>query len=156
MEYHELIESFATKHGMDGLEIIDGVAALDIDGMRIAFIDDESTRSIVLLGEIGAPPHGDGGRLGSLLMQANYLFRGTNGATFAQNPETGAYAIVRSLPLAPLDATALADALETFANTLERWRRVAAETLPDGRPTDAPRAPSGGDLPFGAPGFLSV
>jgi len=156
MEYKELIEAFAAKNGIGGLEVLDGAAALDIDGMRIAFLNDETAHALILLGEIGAPPPEANGRFGELLMRANYLFRGSDGATFAQNPETNAYALMRSLPLALLDAAALADAIQAFVNTLERWRRALADFRPVAEGTNAPSASVEEFMPFGSSGFISV
>lgn len=156
MEYDELIRAFAEKHGISGMEILDGAAALDVDGMRIAFLHDETARSLVLLGEIGVPPPESDGRFNELLMQANFLFRGSDGATFTQNPETKEYALMRSLPLTLLDASSLADAVQAFANTLERWRRVLSDFRPAAEsPGDAP-ASVGDVIPFGTSGFISV
>ena len=156
MEYDELIRAFAEKHGIDGMEILDGAAALDVDGMRIAFLHDESARALVLLGDIGAPPPEGESRFDAILMQANYLFRGSDGATFTQNPETKDYALVHSLPLALIDASSLADAVETFANTLERWRRVLADFRPSGETQASAPASAGEFTPLGTSGFLAV
>lgn len=156
MEYDELIRSFAKKHGLDGMEILDGTAALDVDGMRIAFLHDEDSNSLVLLGEIGLPPPEADGRFNELLMQANYLFRGSDGATFTQNPETKAFALMRSLTLTLLDASSLAEAVQSFANTLERWRRVLADFRPPSEPPGDAPASAGEFIPFGASGFISV
>ena len=157
MEYKELIEAFAAKHGIGGLEVLDGAAALDIDEMRIAFLNDENAHALILLGEIGSPPPEASERFDALLMRANYLFRGSDGATFAQNPETNAYALMRSLPLALLDATILADAVQGFVNTLERWRRTLADFRPaDKTSSNGPSASVEELMPFGASGFLSV
>jgi len=156
MEYDELIRAFAEKHGIGGMEVLDGAAALDIDGMRIAFLHDENAHSLVLLGDVGAPPPEGESRFGAILMQANYLFRGADGATFTQNPETKEYALMRSLPLTLLDASSLAEAVQAFANTLERWRRVLTDFRPpSGSPGDSPASVEE-FMPFGASGFISV
>lgn len=133
MEYRELMETFAARHGIEGLHVLDGAAALDIDGMRVALLHDDTADSLLLLGEVGVPPPGTEERFGEILLQANYLFRGGDGAAFSQNPSTKAYALTRSIPLQLLDAESLADALQAFSNTLERWRR----TLDDFRAREA-------------------
>ena len=121
MEYDELIGAFAEKHGIAGMEILDGAAALDVDGMRIAFLHDETTHSLVLLGDIGAPPPESDGRFNELLMQANFLFRGSDGATFTQNPETKEYALMRSLPLTLLDAILGIGCNKFICHTQDAW-----------------------------------
>ena len=52
------------------------------------------------------------------------LFGGTDGATLCQNPDTGAYAVMRTWPLAAHDDDTFAAAVEGLMNTAERWREV--------------------------------
>ena len=154
MAFDDLIAEFASKSGMDGLEAQDGAVAFDIDGMRVALLHDRDSDSVLILGEVGAPPEAEG-RFAALLLQANHLFRRTGGATFAQNPETRSYVLMRAMPLLTLDAATLSAALEAFANTLERWRRLLA----DYRPAEENVSPSAADLDlpaFASSGFMPV
>ena len=52
--------------------------------------------------------------------------RATAGATLCQNPETGAYALVRPFPLALADGESLAAGLESLVNQTENWRTALA------------------------------
>lgn len=124
MEFKELISEFAAEHGIEGCDGADGVAELDVDGVRVELIDEPQTRSLFVCAEIGLPPPDANGAFGSMMLQANFLLRGTNGATLCQNPENGAYAIVRPLPLALTDVGSLANAIESLANLVETWRKV--------------------------------
>ena len=61
-----------------------------------------------------------------MMLQANFLLRATDGATLCQNPETGAYALVRPFPLALTDVASLAAGLESLVDQTENWRKALA------------------------------
>ena len=124
MEFKELLAAFAAKFGIEGLDGADGVAELEVDGMRVELLDDPQERSLVACAEIGLPPPEASGAFGAMMLKANFLLRTTEGATLCQNPETGAYAIVRSFPLALADVESLGAGLESLANQTENWRRA--------------------------------
>ena len=146
MEFKELLAAFAAKYGIDGLGDADGAAELDVDGVRVELLDDPQSRCALACAEIGLPPPDADGAFGGLMLQANFLLRGTEGATLCQNPETGAYALVRPFPLALADAESLGAGLESLVNQTENWRRVlvglrTAEEVRSAAPeaADAPR-----------------
>ena len=124
MEFKELIAAFAAKYGIEGLSGANGAAELAVDGIRVELLDDLQTRSIFACVEIGNPPPDADGAFGAMMLQANFLLRGTEGATLCQNPETHAYAIVRPFPLALADVESLASGLESLVNQAENWRKV--------------------------------
>ena len=124
MEFKELIAAFAAKYGIEGLSGADGAAELAVDGIRVELLDDLQTRSIFACVEIGNPPPDADGAFGAMMLQSNFLLRGTEGATLCQNPETHAYAIVRPFPLALADVESLASGLESLVNQAENWRKV--------------------------------
>ena len=124
MEFKELMAGFAAKYDIEGLDGVDGVAELEVDGVRVELLDEPLARSVVACAEIGHPPPDANGAFGSMMLQANFLLRGTEGATLCQNPETHAYALVRPFPLALTDVEALAAGLESLANQTENWRKA--------------------------------
>ena len=126
MEFKDLITGFAAKYGIDGLDGADGVAELDVEGIRVELLDDSRTRSVFACAEIGHPPPDVNGAFGSMMLQANFLLRGTEGATLCQNPETSAYALVRPFPLALTDVESFAAGLESLVNQTENWRTALA------------------------------
>ncbi len=126
MDFNELLAAFAAKYGIEGLDGADGAAELDVDGFRVELLDDTQTHSLLACAEIGLPqPDADGAFCG-LMLKANFLLRDTEGATLCQNPETGAYALVRPFPLALADAESLGAGLESLVNQAENWRRILA------------------------------
>jgi len=126
MEFRELIAGFAAKYGIAGLDGADGVAELDVEGIRVELLDDSRTRSVFACAEIGHPPPDANGAFGSMMLQANFLLRGTEGATLCQNPETGTYALVRPFPQALTDVESFVAGLESLVNQVENWRKALA------------------------------
>ncbi|MBR4250722.1 MAG: type III secretion system chaperone [Kiritimatiellae bacterium] len=124
MEFKELLAAFAAEYGIKGLDGADGAAALEVDGLPLELLDDPQTRSVLACAEIGLPPPDADGAFGEMMLQANFLLRATKGATLCQNPETGAYAIVRSFPLALADVASLGAGLESLVNQAENWRNI--------------------------------
>jgi hypothetical protein len=87
-------------------------------------LEDSQARSLVACAEIGLPPPDANGAFGSMMLKANFLLRATDGATLCQNPETGAYALVRPFPLALADVESLSAGLESLVNQTENWRKA--------------------------------
>ncbi|MBP5671744.1 MAG: type III secretion system chaperone [Victivallales bacterium] len=142
MEFKELLAAFAVKYGIEGLNDADGVALLKADDISVELLEDQQTRSVLVCAEIGFPPPDADGAFGSMMLQANFLLRGTEGATLCQNPETGAYALVRPFPLALTDVESLGAGIESLVNQTENWRkalvglRVAEDASSKGLGTD--------------------
>ena len=126
MEFKELLAAFAAKFRVEGLDGADGAAELDVDGVRVELLDDPQAQSLFACAEIGHPPPDANGAFGAMMLQANFLLRGTDGATLCQNPETHDYALVRPFPLALTDVESLAAGLESLVNQTENWRKALA------------------------------
>ena len=126
MEFKELIAGFAAKYEIAGLDGADGVAELEVDGIRVELLEDPQARSLIACAEIGLPPPDANGAFGTMMLRANFLLRATEGATLCQNPETQAYALVRPFPLAITDVESLAAGLESLVNQTENWRKALA------------------------------
>ena len=126
MEFKELLAAFAAEYSVEGLDGADGVAELEVDGIRVELLEDPQTRSLIACAEIGLPPPDANGAFGSMMLKANFLLRATEGATLCENPETGAYSIVRLFPLALADVDSLCSGLESLVNQTENWRTALA------------------------------
>ena len=126
MEFKELLAAFVAKYNIEGLDGAEGVAELEVDGIRVELLEDPQARSLVACAEIGLPPPDANGAFGAMMLRANFLLRATEGATLCENPETGAYALVRPFPLALTDVGSLAAGLESLVNQAENWRKALA------------------------------
>lgn len=153
MDYPELMRGFAAKYGVSDIDTANGAAALEIDDMTVGFIHAPETDEIMVVAEIGYPPPSADGPFGGMMLKANYLYNGTGGAVICQNPETGAYAVMRSYPLARFDVETFAQATEALVDTAERWRDLLAGA---GLAEDAKDAKDAEDAPPFPGGFLQV
>ena len=145
MEFKELLAAFAAKYGVEGLDGADGAAELDVDGIRVELLDDPQAQCLFACSEIGHPPPDANGAFGAMMLQANFLLRGTDGATLCQNPETHDYALVRPFPLALTDVESLAAGLESLVNQTENWRKALAglRVAEDAQKQNVASAPDG-------------
>lgn len=137
MMFHELIQSFGARLNLPIESDADGVYSFDIDHLHFA-IHDLSTQDVVAFtGDLGLPPSGqDVSGLYTLLMEAQYLFQETHGATFSIHPETKHITLCRVHPLVALDADTFFTSVEQFVNTLEAWSEIirnyrSAESAPE-------------------------
>jgi hypothetical protein len=147
MDFTKLISDFAGRHGIANLAAEDNAAALDIDGIVVTLV--ASGDALSVSAEIGEPPGEGRADFAELLLEANLQSE----AFFAKEPESGAYILVRRLPLPALDADAFDAALEAHVNLAETWRRM----LSDFRPIAKAAAESAEAAPqFGASGFVQV
>ena len=126
MEFKELLAAFAAKYSIEGLDGAEGVAEFEADGIRVELLEDPQARSLIACAEIGLPPPDANGAFGSMMLKANFLLRATEGATLCENPESGAYSIVRPFPLAIADVDSLCSGLESLVNQTENWRTALA------------------------------
>lgn len=161
MEFNELIHSFAARHGIADLPIDNGTAVLEIDDMTVGFVHQPASESVVVVAEIGYPESDLSSDLASAMMKANYLFAGTAGAVLCQNPESGAYALMREYRLAEHDPKTFEGALEALVNSADDWKRVLAamndpDAAEDGGNGEADSAAAEEVPSMPAGGFLRV
>ena len=126
MEFKDLLKAFAAKYGVEGLDGADEGAELYVEGVRVELLNDSRTHSLIAYAEIGHPPPDADGAFGAMMLEANSLLRATEGATLCKNPETHAYALLRSFPMASMDVETLAIGLESLASHTESWRKTLA------------------------------
>lgn len=124
MEFNDLIADFSARHKVENLVVVDGAAALDIDGIIITIVAKGDL--LTLSAEIGEPPADGASAFADLLLEANLQ----SGAFFAKTPGPGVYILVQRLSLAQVDGAAFDSALETFVNQAETWRRLLSDFRP--------------------------
>lgn len=129
MCFSELIKGLAEKIGI-GAEIevdADQRCFLEFDGMGVVIQGVDAAETVAFLSPIGRPPPEDPCALYKALLEANYLFQGTSGATLSLNPEGGGVMLCRQLDSKALDVEGLMAALDAFLNTLAAWRAFVGE-----------------------------
>lgn len=145
------LDILAKDLGLDDLTLSpDGNTALSIDDVEIGITLMSGSGQLRLLSIIGDMPETDGKELAHVLLAANHLGGMTEGAAIGYDTEADLVTLNLSLPVAGIDADALAAALETMASTTLAWR----ENLPVLRDIDAAAARS--ETPAGAGGDAST
>lgn len=103
--------------------------------------EDDSGSNVWIFGEIPAPSPDREASFRKAALEANFFMHGTCGAVFSINPGSGAYTLMKSLPL---DAATVEDFLalvEKLVNTLATWKEISDETQ-DAAEAGAPQEPS--------------
>jgi len=126
MEFNELMESFAARCGLPGLDIQDGGVVLEFNGIAVSFMENEACETILLHAVIGNPPPDTDGSLGKKMLYANYSLCNSCGATLCQNPETKEYAAVLTIPLKIANADLLTKAVGNLVAIVTTWKEVVA------------------------------
>ena len=140
MDFKEFIESLGKALGMR-LENAGGACGLDVDDVTVILHDADDL--VLLAAEIGPPPPEEGlETLFSTVLKANWLYRGTGGATLAINPEDGCIWLEKYNFLERLDGEKGMEMLTRFAETAKTWRELVAGFKSDvptgGKPSHDP------------------
>ena len=145
MDFRKFIKSLGNALGMR-LENAGGACGIDVDGVKVILHDADDL--VLLAAEIGPPPPEDGlETLFRTVLKANWLYRGTGGATLAINPEDGCIWLEKYNFLERLDGEKGVEMITRFADTARTWRGLVAyfkPEVPSG--DDSPRDPSTGDF----------
>ena len=148
MEFKDLVDSFAKRHGIADLAPEDDGVTLDIDGIVVAVV--AVGGEVVLSAEIGEPPVEGKAEFADVMLEANM----ESVAFFAKSAQTGKYILLRRLSLLSLDVDAFENAIESLVNTAEVWRKMLDDFRPAAKAvaeSAAAESPS-----FGASGFIPV
>ena len=148
MEFKELIDSFAKRHGIADLAPEDDGVSLDIDGIVVAIV--AVGGEVVLTAEIGEPPVEGRAEFSDALLEASL----ESVSFFAKSAQTGKYVLLRRLNLLVLDDAAFDTAIESLVNTAEVWRKMLNDFRPMAKAaTETAEAESPS---LGASGFMPV
>ena len=148
MEFNELIDTFAKRHGIADLVPEDDGVSLDIDGIVVAIV--AVGGEVVLTAEIGEPPVEGRAEFSDALLEASL----ESVSFFAKSAQTGKYVLLRRLNLLVLDDAAFDTAIESLVNTAEVWRKMLNDFRPMAKAaTETAEAESPS---LGASGFMPV
>jgi hypothetical protein len=127
MESFELIKKFGEKIGVNLTPDEDNVYTFEVDEMIVTFNVLPELDEIVLSGDIGEPPPEHLENLYKTMLESQYLFNGTAGATISLNSETNRFSLCKALPCKILDGDLLYAETENFINTLEVWIKLVKD-----------------------------
>ena len=148
MEFKELIEEFAKRHGIEGLVPEEDGIAIDIDGIEVTIVAVGS--EVTFAAEIGEPPVEGRAEFADVMLEASM----ESPAFFAKSQQSGKYVLLRRLGIVTLVPDAFDNAIESLVNMAEVWRKM----LDDFRPAAMAAAESTGESTpsFGSTGFMQV
>ena len=148
MRFGELIDGLGKSLG---IELTDegGATAVEVDGIPVVLhaANDDLLLIHADLGEI-APDSRE--RVLAAAMEANFLYQGTGGSTLAVDSRDGHLHLQKYNWLDRLDAEKAAADIARFAETVNVWKRLVAETA-----TSAPAAAEDPSAPMPG-GFMQV
>ena len=127
MESFELIKKFGEKIGINLIPDEDNVYTFEVDEMIVTFHVLPELDEIVLSGDIGEPPPEHLEKLYKTMLESQYLFNGTAGATISLNSDTNRFSLCKALPCKILDGDSLYAETENFINTLEVWIKLVKD-----------------------------
>ena len=143
MTFDELIEALGERLGME-IENAGGAAAVEVDGTVVVLQD--AGELLLLRAEVGEMPEEGREALLASAMRANYLYSGTGGATLALDSDTSCLHLQKYNRLARLDAEGAFNMMESFASTVDAWRRIVADYRPPATESSGPDALDSGSL----------
>lgn len=128
MEFNELMKVLGEKLGIE-LDGTDDAVGIEVEGTTVILQLAGGRDGDILFthADLGETSVEGKDALAAAALEANFLYQGTGGATFARNPANGHLHLQRYDWLARLDADRVADALTRFADTIVAWRRIAEE-----------------------------
>ena len=122
MDYAQRMNGFAAKCGLPPPDTATGAVVIDFNGIAVSFIDNASGGAILLHAEIGEALGGSGGEVARDMLAANTALRERSGAVLCQDPETKAFAAIRSIPLLVAEPDVLVEAVGDLVKTVTSWR----------------------------------
>ena len=159
MKLEVLMEKFAANAGIEKAAATDGVWKFSADGNVFGVTQDDAGEYVFLFGDIRMQNPEKRDALIKSAMEANYFHRGTGGATFSLNPDTGELTLFESKRLEGLGEEAFYSFVERFVNALATWNGIVGRAQPtDAAPVSAslPDEPSAYVGAFSSGGFIQV
>ena len=146
MNFKDLITGFAAQLGLSDVNVDDDIVSISVDDFIVNIQNLIELNKIIVYAEIAERPPDDDGLLAEVLLQSNYMYRGTGGGTISQDPETKKYYFTRIDDLAVVTVESFVEQFEKLTNYLENWRKIIADYRPAARSTAA-AADSATDAP---------
>ena len=151
MEGIELIKFFGKSIGLD-LELDESMScSFEADEFTVTLTDLPEFHAVALICDLGEPRVDNNEKLYKAMLEANYVFNSTYGATLCLNGETGHCAINKVLPCDILNNDKFMAEVEQFVNIGEFWNNVVR-----GYVEAADHEPPREDASFNAANFMSV
>ena len=129
MDFETLIAALGAKLGVE-LDGTGGACGLDVDGVDVVLQD--AGDWLLVHADLGEPPPQDPAALHRAMLEANFLYGGTGGATLALGSSDGHAHLQKFTWLERLDADGALLFVDRFAETAARWKDLVAAYRPAG------------------------
>ena len=86
--------------------------------------------SAVLIGDLGEAAPGNCAALYRRMLREEHLFEKTGGASFSVHPESGRFALSRTISCSGLTVDQFTQQAEQFVETMERWAEIVRDFQP--------------------------
>ena len=125
---NNLLEEFGASIGMPELELDEeNRCNLMFDEVAVSFELSPDEASVYLYSYLGDVVNNDSKAVFSALLDANYLFRGTLGATLGVDEASGRVVMIRLEDLSTLRLSRFQSLVEEFVNLSELWQNRLAD-----------------------------
>lgn len=127
MRYADLLREFAVAVGVPEVEVFLANEELLVDDVPIAFCregDEAESGEIMMFSSFAAPDHLSTEALHQMLLEANWFWHGTGGASFGVNPESGDIVLAVRFRRVGLSGEGLAALCSQFVDVLQTWREL--------------------------------
>ena len=124
MDSVEIIKAFGKKLGME-LELDNANScSFQADDIIVSITALPEIDQIAISGDLGTPPAEKLEHLYKIMLEANYAYSSTFGATLSLNAETEHFELFKVLQCRNLDEEAFYKEMETFISVCETWHKV--------------------------------
>lgn len=132
-KFSALIEALANHVGLPDDSGFAETLTMSVDDVAVGiqYVFDSSEESVVLYCDLGPIPEQKERDIYRNLLEGNYFWTGTGGATLGVNSETGHALVAHAMPLEELDAEGLAAAIDAFADVGQFWTQFIVSDEPD-------------------------
>ncbi len=124
MRGEQFIKTFCESLGMDVELDENHTCSFEVEEFIVSFIDFPEYDLITLTGNLGEIPKDGTGALQRLMLEANYLFNATAGATLGIDRDNGYAMLCRTLSCQLMDDDSFYQAVETFISTCDLWYKT--------------------------------
>ena len=137
-----LIAEFGASIGIPELTLDEeNRCNLMFDEVAVSFELSPDEDAVYIYAYLGDVVRTGNGALFTALLGANYLFKGTRGATIGVDEASGRVVMIRSEDLSALRLSRFSSLVEEFINLAELWQKKLAEFPAQTTPEPAPATP---------------
>ena len=122
---NDLLQQFTHSIGITDFALdAQGYACLQIDELRINLEHVEHTDTLLLYAVMGTLPPAPNAALYAQLLEANFFFNGTGGATLGLDKDAGMVVLTQALDCTGKTLEMFERCLDSFVNAAQQWSQT--------------------------------